>query len=65
MTDPNCKICEGDGWVCENHPDKAWKGGDGCCGGAGMLCVCNPQTSGEPETPETPETPESPVPSDG
>ncbi len=36
-----CKICLGEGWVCEDHPDKAWKDGDGCCGGAGMPCKCN------------------------
>ncbi len=53
--DPNCKMCGGQGWVCENHADKPWGGGEGdCgdgkpCGGAGMLCSCNPQTSGDPE----------------
>lgn len=36
----NCKICHGEQWVCEDHPDKAWGEGDGCCGAAGMLCVC-------------------------
>jgi hypothetical protein len=36
-----CKICKGEGWVCEDHADKAWGEGDGCCGGAGMLCICN------------------------
>ena len=39
--DPECNICSGEGWVCENHSDKAWGHGDGCCGGAGMPCKCN------------------------
>lgn len=33
-----CTTCEGQGWVCEDHPLKPWSKGDGCCGGAGMLC---------------------------
>lgn len=37
-----CTICKGEGWVCEDHADKAWGEGDGCCGGAGMPCVCHP-----------------------
>lgn len=36
-----CTICKGEGWICENHPDKAWGEGSGCCGGAGMPCECN------------------------
>jgi hypothetical protein len=24
MIDPDCKICLGMGWVCENHPRRAW-----------------------------------------
>ena len=39
---PECKICNGEGWVCEDHPQKAWDYGDGCCSGAGMPCECNP-----------------------
>lgn len=49
--DPNCKRCDGTGWVCENHPDVPWAGLTGeprCrsnvegCGGAGMPCPdCN------------------------
>ncbi len=35
-----CNICKDELWVCENHQDKAWENGDGCCGGAGMLCEC-------------------------
>lgn len=37
-----CANCDGEGWVCEDHADVPWKGGDGCCGGAGSPCVCNP-----------------------
>jgi len=40
--DPNCKLCDGSGWVCEDHEDMAWKDGDGCCGGAGEPCICHP-----------------------
>jgi len=37
-----CSICKS-GWVCENHPDKDWNDGNGCCGGAGAPCKeCNP-----------------------
>lgn len=35
-----CKICKGEGWVCEDHPGVAWGDGDNCCGGAGQLCDC-------------------------
>ena len=35
-----CEVCLGEGWVCEDHPLKAWDGGDGCCGAPGMPCVC-------------------------
>ncbi|KKM65043.1 hypothetical protein LCGC14_1495290 [marine sediment metagenome] len=35
-----CPICGGEGWVCEHHPANAWSDGDGCCGGAGMQCMC-------------------------
>lgn len=38
----NCEFCKGNGWVCENHPEISWDGGNSlCCGGAGMPCVCN------------------------
>ncbi len=40
--DIDCKACANEGWVCENHPEKAWGGGYGCCGGAGTPCKeCN------------------------
>ena len=24
MIDPDCEVCLGIGWVCENHPHRAW-----------------------------------------
>jgi hypothetical protein len=39
--DKNCPICFGIGWVCENHPDRAWSDELGCRCGAGMPCKCN------------------------
>ena len=36
---PDCPKCAGDGWVCENHPNKVWPSGCSC--GAGMPCECN------------------------
>lgn len=36
-----CLICNDEGWVCENHPDKSWGEGHDCCEGAGMPCACN------------------------
>jgi hypothetical protein len=46
--DKNCPICFGIGWVCENHPDKAWDKELGCECGAGMPCECN--DGDEPDT---------------
>jgi hypothetical protein len=50
-----CGICDGCGWVCENHPDRPWIGtssrADACdCGGAGVPCSkCNPlDENGQP-----------------
>lgn len=40
MTDKRCSHCGGEGWVCENHLDKAWP--DQCDCGAGCNCSCNP-----------------------
>ena len=38
-----CPICEGWGWVCENHPDKVWDtSAGGCECGAGAPCRCTP-----------------------
>lgn len=36
-----CANCDGEQWVCENHPEVPWGEGDGCCGGAGMPCTCS------------------------
>ncbi|NEV03192.1 hypothetical protein FNJ47_48495, partial [Bradyrhizobium sp. UFLA 03-164] len=42
LINPNCPICGGLGWVCENHPHLAWtKDPRGCQCGAGMRCACN------------------------
>jgi hypothetical protein len=55
MSEPNCKLCGGEEWVCEVHNDKAWGGGEGdCgdgkpCGGAGQPCVCNPLHPAHPD----------------
>jgi hypothetical protein len=38
MINPDCPICAGLGWVCENHPNKAWDRDTGCECGAGMPC---------------------------
>ena len=35
-----CADCDGEGLVCEYHPEVPWMGGEGCCGGAGMQCKC-------------------------
>ena len=50
MTDSHCPVCHDLGWVCENHPDKAWtEGVGGCQCGAGMPCVCNSDVDGVPD----------------
>jgi hypothetical protein len=39
MAPPQCRRCRGVGWVCEEHPNKAWTGPKSCqCGAAGMPC---------------------------
>ena len=45
---PNCPICRGIGWVCENHPEKPWDPELGCVCGAGAPCKCN-ETDGVDE----------------
>lgn len=50
MIDPNCPACFGLGWVCENHPDRAWDQELGCQCGAGMPCEC--QRANGPEQPD-------------
>lgn len=41
MINPKCPVCLGIGFVCENHPCRAWSEVFGCQCGAGMLCKCN------------------------
>jgi len=36
-----CPAYHGLGWVCENHPDKAWDKKAGCDCGDGMPCEYN------------------------
>jgi len=37
-----CARCQGQRWVCENHPDRPWEVPGGCSCGAGMPCPdCN------------------------
>ena len=52
MNEPKivCANCDGEGWVCENHPEVPWLDGDGCCGGAGAPCSCNPDGEFPPGT---------------
>jgi hypothetical protein len=33
-------VCGGEGWLCEQHPERAWPHDD--CAGPGMPCTCNP-----------------------
>jgi hypothetical protein len=40
MINPDCPVCFGLGWVCENHPQRAWSEDVGCQCGAGMPCEC-------------------------
>jgi ATP dependent DNA ligase C terminal region len=35
------KVLSGIGWVCENHPNRAWDEKRGCVCGAGVPCQCN------------------------
>lgn len=35
---PDCPVCDGEGAVCENHPDMPWRETDGCVCGAGAPC---------------------------
>jgi hypothetical protein len=48
-----CVVCDNTGWVCENHPDRPWKGFskrfDACDCGAGAPCdLCNPSDGDHP-----------------
>jgi hypothetical protein len=46
--DPNCPICGGEGWVCENHRDLPWEAsGHAQTCGAGVPCPrCQPEAVG-------------------
>jgi hypothetical protein len=37
---PDCMVCLGEGWVCDEHPLNPFSDCD-CYGGAGMPCECN------------------------
>lgn len=52
LVDKSCKICCGIGWVCENHPDRAWDAELGCMCGAGMPCECNRAGEGGVDEPD-------------
>jgi hypothetical protein len=45
----DCAICFGIGWVCENHPKRAWEQ-LGCECGAGIPCKC--KSGEEPDVTE-------------
>lgn len=45
---PECTICGGSNWVCEEHPDKPWDGDRRCCGAPGVPCQCNPSDRNNP-----------------
>jgi hypothetical protein len=50
-----CKICDGTGWVCENHPRRPWsvfsRRADACaCGISGIACFCNEEALTGAET---------------
>ena len=38
MIDSDCEVCLRIGWVCENHPERAFSAEFGCQCGAGMPC---------------------------
>lgn len=37
--EPICQLCQGSGWLCDEHPTLPWDH-DGC-EGAGIVCSCN------------------------
>lgn len=38
----SCSICDGEAWVCEDHPDLPWDSWHQLNCGPGMPCVCSP-----------------------
>ena len=51
MINPDCPVCFGIGWVCENHPDRGWDKEPGCECGDGMPGEC--QRANGLEQPDT------------
>jgi hypothetical protein len=47
---PLCPQCAGSGWICEDHPDRAWTACN--CGGAGMRCPCCNKSAGPDDPPD-------------
>lgn len=46
----DCQTCQGERWVCENHPDLPWSS-EGCQCSAGVPCpACNPCDLDNPPT---------------
>lgn len=45
-----CADCDGQNWVCEEHPECPWLVADGNshCGAPGMPCKCNPSDRDNP-----------------
>lgn len=42
--DPDCPLCRGEGYACEDHPDLPWHHVNGDTDGAGVNCPrCNPR----------------------
>ena len=56
-----CAVCQGSGWVCEDHPATPFQHDD--CGGAGVKCVCNPEAAvrWQKVFAEVPREPEEPL----
>jgi len=36
-----CANCDGEGWVCGEHPKVPWYDSESCCGAASVPCSCN------------------------
>jgi hypothetical protein len=47
-----CSQCADTGWICEDHPDRAWKHCN--CGGAGMPCPSCNKSPGPNDRPDVP-----------
>lgn len=54
MSEVDCKRCQDERWVCENHEDSPWTKSkpNGCTCGAGAPCPdCNPCDRDHPPAP--------------